>query len=140
GIDIIAGARGETEEEWERSLAFVESLPVDKLHVFPYSERPGTSALAIGHTVSQEEKHKRVARLTALSDRKLAEFMKERVGREYDVLWEQPASDSELMHGFTPNYLRVTAPYSENLINRISRVRLAEIDESEPDTFKGVLI
>lgn len=135
GIDIIAGARGETEEEWEKSYGFVEGLPVDKLHVFPYSERPGTKALNIGHTVSQEEKHRRVTRLTALSDKKLHDFMSERLGREYDVLWEQPAPGNDRMHGFTPNYLRVVAPLDESLINRISRVRLSGIDETENDSF-----
>ncbi|MDE6027065.1 MAG: MiaB/RimO family radical SAM methylthiotransferase, partial [Muribaculaceae bacterium] len=135
GIDIIAGARGETEEEWEKSFSFVEALPVDKLHVFPYSERPGTKALNIGHIVSQEEKHRRVGCLTDLSDRKLSEFMQERIGREYDVLWEQPAAGNDRMHGFTPNYLRVVAPLDESKINTISRVRLTAIDESETDSF-----
>ncbi|MDE6297986.1 MAG: tRNA (N(6)-L-threonylcarbamoyladenosine(37)-C(2))-methylthiotransferase MtaB [Muribaculaceae bacterium] len=135
GIDIIAGARGETEEEWKRSYEFVESLPVNKLHVFPYSERPGTGALQIGHIVSQEEKHRRVARLTALSDKKLHEYMTQRIGKEYDVLWEQPASDSDRMHGFTPNYLRVTAPLDSSKINTVSRVTLRVIDEFENDSF-----
>ncbi len=140
GIDIIAGARGETEEEWEKSFNFVNSLPVDKLHVFPYSERPGTKALNIGHTVSQEEKHRRVSMLTALSDMKLHDFMSERVGREYEVLWEQPAPGNDRMHGFTPNYLRVVAPLDDSFINRISRVRLAGIDDMEPDSFNAAMI
>ncbi|MDE5870231.1 MAG: MiaB/RimO family radical SAM methylthiotransferase, partial [Muribaculaceae bacterium] len=135
GIDIIAGARGETEEEWNKSFSFVESLPVNKLHVFPYSERPGTGALQIGHIVSQEEKHRRVAQLTALSDRKLHEYMSQRIGREYDVLWEQPGAGSDRMHGFTPNYLRVTAPYEPAKINTVSRVSLRAIDEFETDSF-----
>lgn len=135
GIDIIAGARGETEEEWLKSLAFAESLPVNKLHVFPYSERAGTSALQIGHVVSQEEKHRRVAKLTALSDKKLHDFMVRHIGKEYDVLWEQPSSDSDRMHGFTPNYIRVIAPLEQSKINRVSRVRLEDIDEIENDSF-----
>lgn len=140
GIDIIAGARGETQEEWDKSYEFVKRLPVDKLHVFPYSERPGTKALNIGHKVSQEEKHRRVAMLTSLSDKKLHDFMSERVGREYDVLWEQPAAGNDRMHGFTPNYLRVVAPLDDTLVNTISRVRLTGIDEEEPDSFTADLI
>lgn len=140
GIDIIAGARGETSEEWENSLQFVKSLPVDKLHVFPYSERPGTRALQIGHSVSQEEKHRRVSVLTALSDEKLTEFMKERTGRRYEVLWEQPAEGADMMHGFTPNYLRVTAPFRPELINTITRVTLAGIDPDEPDTYRATTL
>ena len=140
GIDIIAGARGENDEEWNNSYTFVKSLPVDKLHVFPYSERPGTSALQIGHIVSQEEKHRRVGMLTELSDLKLSDFMHERIGREYQVLWEQPAPGNDRMHGFTPNYLRVVAPLDEALVNTISSVRLIAIDDTEPDSFIGELL
>lgn len=140
GIDIIAGARGETQEEWEKSYSFAESLPVDKLHVFPYSERPGTKALNIGYVVNQKEKHRRVSMLTALSDRKLLEFMKERIGREYDVLWEQPTPGNDRMHGFTPNYLRVVVPVDEKRVNTISRVRLSGIDEIETDSFTAEII
>lgn len=140
GIDIIAGARGETSEEWKKSYSFIESLPVDKLHVFPYSERPGTKALNIGHVVPQAEKHKRVATLTALSDRKQTGFLKARQGREYDVLWEQPTEGSDRMHGFTANYIRVSAPYNPALVNNISRVRLISIDDREPDTFNSEIL
>ena len=76
-----------------------------------------------------------MAQLTALSDKKLHDFMTDRIGREYEVLWEQPAPGNDRMHGFTPNYLRVVAPLDEALINRISRVRLAGIDEIENDSF-----
>ncbi len=140
GIDIIAGARGETEEEWLKSYEFVKSLPVDKLHVFPYSERPGTKALNIGYVVDYKEKHRRVNMLTNLSDKKLLDFMKERIGREYDVLWEQPSPGNDRMHGFTPNYLRVVVPVDETKVNNISRVKLTGIDEHEPDSFTAEMI
>lgn len=136
GVDIIAGSRGETEDEWRKSLAFAENLPVDKYHVFPYSERPGTKALNIGYVVENGERHRRVDSLTRLSDSKLMEFMRQRVGREYDVLWEHPADGSGIMHGFTPNYLRVIAPLDEAKVNTISRVRLGEIDAEETDSFR----
>lgn len=135
GVDVIAGARGETQEEWEKGLRFIESLPVDKLHVFPYSERPGTKALNIGHVVPQHEKHLRVAELTRISDDKLSTFMAGNVGREYDVLWEHPTHGTGMMHGFTPNYLRVSAPLREDMVNTISRVRLTAIDPKDPESF-----
>lgn len=140
GIDIIAGARGETPEEWEKSLEFVKSLPVDKLHVFPYSERPGTAALSLGDAVTQEEKHRRVAQLTTLSDLRLHDFMQQRTGREYDVLWEHSTTDPEFMHGFTPNYIRVVAPMRPELVNTISHARLDRISDTEPDSFIGILL
>lgn len=135
GIDIIAGARGETEEEWNKSYEYVKSLPVNKLHVFPYSERPNTGALQIGHVVPVAERHRRVNMLTALSDRKLSDFMHRHIGKEIDVLWEQAPEGSLTMHGFSRNYIRVTAPNRPELVNKISRVKLKEIDPLEPDTF-----
>lgn len=121
GVDIIAGARGETEREWEKSYAYAESLPVSRFHVFPYSERPGTKALGIDHQVSQEEKHRRVARLTRLSDEKLREFSLRFFDTERPVLWEHPDSGEEgYMYGHTDNYLRVRAKASAELYNTIS--------------------
>ena len=125
GVDIIAGARGETPEEWERSFAYAVSLPVSRYHVFPYSERPGTKALGIDHQVSQEEKHRRVAQLTGLSDEKLREFSRNFFGRERPVLWEHPdAGEEGFMYGHTDNYLRVRALVSESLYNTITPARL----------------
>ncbi|MDE7350079.1 MAG: tRNA (N(6)-L-threonylcarbamoyladenosine(37)-C(2))-methylthiotransferase MtaB [Muribaculaceae bacterium] len=125
GVDIIAGARGETDSEWEKSFAFAESLPVSRYHVFPYSERPGTKALGIDHQVSQEEKHRRVAELTMLSDHKLKEYSRRFFGTERPVLWEHPDSGEEgFMYGHTDNYLRVRAKASDSLYNTISQALL----------------
>ncbi|MDE6794271.1 MAG: tRNA (N(6)-L-threonylcarbamoyladenosine(37)-C(2))-methylthiotransferase MtaB [Muribaculaceae bacterium] len=132
GVDIIAGARGETPEEWEKSLRFAESLDITRFHVFPYSERPGTKALLLGDAVSQEEKHKRVAQLTALSDRKMEAFMNRHKGIIRPVLWEQ-ASGEDFMHGLTDNYIRVEAPIRQRLINTVSEVRLNTIHPEEPE-------
>ena len=136
GVDIIAGARGETPEEWEKSLGFAESLDVTRFHVFPYSERPGTKALLLGDNVSQEDKHKRVALLTSLSDRKMEKFMRRHMGSVRPVLWEQ-ASGEEYMHGLTDNYIRVEAPLRPELINTVSPVRLMDIHADEPEMMSG---
>lgn len=138
GVDVIVGARGETQEEWLRSRSFIESLDVTKLHVFPYSERPGTSALALGGVVPQEEKHRRVGELTTISDAKTAAFAAAAVGQTRPVLWEQAARGG-MMQGLTDNYLRVLAPYDPARINTVSRVRLGEHDASRPDTLFAAL-
>lgn len=132
GVDIIAGARGETPEEWEKSRAFAESLDVTRYHVFPYSERPGTKALLLGDVVRQEEKHRRVSVLTAISDRKMERFMTAAFGSVRPVLWEQPSEDG-FMHGLTDNYIRVEAPLREELINTVSQVRLGSISPNQPE-------
>jgi threonylcarbamoyladenosine tRNA methylthiotransferase MtaB len=145
---VIAGARGETEEEWLKGLEFISSLPVQQLHVFPYSERPGTKALDIDEVVSQADKHRRVEALMALSDKKYNEFVRQMLGSEMPVLWEQPhltnhdgtpADPNEIMmHGFTPNYLRVEAPYHPELINHITTARL--ISPIDHETVSGSLL
>lgn len=132
GVDIIAGARGETPLEWERSLEFAESLDITRYHVFPYSERPGTKALLLGDAVTQEEKHRRVSMLTALSDRKMEAFMLNSRSSVRPVLWEQPSGD-DMMHGLTDNYIRVEAPLNPGLINRISMARLDSVHPTEPE-------
>lgn len=74
GVDLIVGARGETKELFVKSRDFVESLDISRLHVFPYSERPGTRALDIDYVVPQEEKHRRANEMIRLSEKKLEDF------------------------------------------------------------------
>ena len=138
GVDIIAGARGETNEEWERSYSYAASLPVSRYHVFPYSERPGTKALGISHQVSQEEKHRRVAMLTKLSDEKLRAFSRLFIGKERPVLWEHPDTDEEnMMYGHTDNYLRVRANASVGLYNTITPALLTGF--LDPETLTATI-
>ena len=124
GVDLIVGARGETDELFEESLRFVESLDISRLHVFTYSERPGTKALEIAHVVSQEEKHRRTRRMIELSDRKLRDFTARFEGTVRPVLIEHLRADGT-SEGLTDNYLRVRldAPAPE-LANCIRPVEL----------------
>lgn len=136
GVDIIAGARGETPEEWEKSLDFARSLDISKFHVFPYSERPGTKALLIGEPVETGEKHRRVAQLTALSDEKNKAFILANLGKTRKVLWEK-TSGKDILHGLTDNYIRVEAPFIPDMVNRISSLRLDKLNPSEKDLITG---
>lgn len=138
GVDIIAGARGETQQEWERSFDFASSLPVSRYHVFPYSERPGTKALDIDGQVPQEEKHHRVSMLTALSDKKLRDFSRQYFNTARDVLWEHPDSAEDgLMHGHTDNYLHVCAKADASLYNTISPALLTGFHLGDPETLSA---
>lgn len=127
GVDLIVGARGETLERFEESRAFVESLPISRLHVFTYSERPGTRALEIDHEVSQEEKHRRTRIMLGVSERKLKEFTARFVGTVRPMLVEHPRHDGS-MAGFTDNYLRVNIAPRPELSNTISDVRIVSIN------------
>ncbi len=106
GVDLIVGARGETEALFEESARFVDSLDISQIHVFPYSERPGTKALEIPHVVSQHEKHRRVERMIAISERKHDAFRQRFAGTMRPVLLEHPDTRGQ-MAGWTDNYLRV---------------------------------
>ncbi|MBP3589962.1 MAG: MiaB/RimO family radical SAM methylthiotransferase, partial [Muribaculaceae bacterium] len=127
GVDLIVGARGETEERFMRSKAFVESLPVSRLHVFTYSERPGTRALEIQPVVGAAEKHRRTRIMLGVSDRLYGAFAGRFAGTVRPVLLEHPKS-GRMMSGFTDNYLRVEVEASPSLDNRIVDVRLGTPD------------
>lgn len=123
GVDLIVGARGETEREFELSRDFVSSLPVSRLHVFTYSERPGTRALDIEHLVDPAEKHRRTREMLAVSDRLLEDFTGRFVGSVRPVLLEHPKAGHP-MAGFTDNYMRVVVDGSAELDNHIVNVRI----------------
>ena len=106
GVDVMVGCRGETPECFEETYDFLSGLDVTQLHVFPYSERPGTSALKIPYVVSDKDKRERSRRLLDLSDAKTHAFYERHIGQEAEVLFEK-ATRGRAMHGFTKNYIRV---------------------------------
>ena len=123
GVDVMVGCRGETLDCFDETYSFIEALPVTQLHVFPYSERPGTSALKIPYVVEESEKKRRSKLLLELSDRKTHDFYTSFIGSEAEVLFEK-ATRGRAMHGFTRNYIRVElasadarAEYDNKLMN-----------------------
>ncbi len=130
GVDVMVGCRGEKPECFEQSYEFIRSLDVTQLHVFPYSERPGTRALAIPYVVSERDKKLRSRRLLQLSDDKTHAFYARHVGREAEVLFEK-AGRGRAMHGFTRNYVRVELPAvlaREEYDNQLMTVRLGDFN------------
>ena len=137
GVDLIVGMRGETEKLFEESYEFCRSLDISRLHVFPYSERPGTLALRIDHVVDPREKNLRAHRMLRLSDEMLARFTARFVGTERKVLFEQPRKGYP-MHGFTDNYLKVEVPCDASRVNTIGTVLLGEPDDEM--TLKSTIV
>lgn len=135
GVDLIVGARGETIERYEESRRFVESLDISRLHVFPYSERPGTRALGIDHVVDQHDKHVRSREMINISERKLDEFANRFTGTVRPVLIEH-REKGKMMSGFTDNYLRVEIDANNALANKVVPVRLVEWQR---EVMKGVV-
>ena len=129
GVDVIVGTRGETNDLFEDTYRFIENLDISQLHVFSYSERPGTMALKIEHTVPAEEKHLRSQRLLALSEYKWKKFYQNYIGTEQEVLLEK-SKKRGIMHGFTSNYIKVEIQTSEDIKdNQIAKVRLGDFTE-----------
>lgn len=133
GVDVMVGTRGETPELFEETYDFLNSLDVTHLHVFPYSERPGTAALRIPYVVSDKDKKLRSKRLIEMSDVKTQTFYAKYIGTEAEVLFEK-ATRGKAMHGFTKNYIRVELPAaqsSDELDNQLIRVRLGDFNHDK---------
>lgn len=130
GVDVMVGCRGEKPEYFEESYEFIRSLDITQLHVFPYSERPGTRALSIPYVVSEQDKKLRSKRLLQLSDEKTHAFYAKHVGQEAEVLFEK-ANRGRAMHGFTRNYIRVELPAAlarEEYDNQLITVKLGDFN------------
>ena len=130
GVDVIVGTRGESEELFQQAYDFIKRLDISQLHVFSYSERPGTRALSIDGAVSPAEKHRRSQLLIALSEEKRLAFYERHIGKEAVVLFEKPRP-SMPMGGFTENYIRVECEPCKEYVNRLVRVRLGNFNEDK---------
>lgn len=130
GVDVMAGSRGETPECFESAYQFIESLDITQLHVFTYSERPGTKALEIPYVVSAADRHARTQRLIDLSNQRLQQFYTDHIGSEATVLVEHSLRHRPVV-GFTENYIRVELPQqATTMAGQIVKVRLREYNES----------
>ena len=129
GVDVIVGMRGETDDYFEESYRFIEGLDISQLHVFSYSERPGTKALEIPYVVTPQAKHARSQRLLELSEKKRRAHYERFIGAERPVLWEH-SREGEPMQGFTDNYIRVRQnTEGRPTDNTISMVKLGGFSE-----------
>jgi threonylcarbamoyladenosine tRNA methylthiotransferase MtaB len=126
GADIIVGFPGENQSDFEETYEFLSGLPLSYLHVFTFSERPGTAAVKLPGKVPPSVKTERSRALISLSDNKESEFNKLNLGKETEVLFEHTRSEG-MITGFTSNYIRVEHPWQTRLAGRIRRVRLTEL-------------
>ncbi|MBT30855.1 MAG: tRNA (N(6)-L-threonylcarbamoyladenosine(37)-C(2))-methylthiotransferase MtaB [Thalassobius sp.] len=128
GVDVIVGFPGETEEDFLDTYHFLNELDVSYLHVFTYSERPNTPAIDMEGAVPQKTRQKRSKMLRSLSHKKKRAFYEQHVGDQATVLFENDVENG-MMHGFTENYIRVTAKYDPLLINELKQVQLVRLNE-----------
>ena len=131
--DIIVGFPGETEEEFNTTYEFLKRIKFYKIHVFKYSQRKGTRAAVMPNQIDGNIKEERSRKLIGLSDKNEMEYNKEYIGKEVEVLFEEPHMENgkSFMKGHTTNYLVVKMETEENLDNVLKRVRIAGLDGLE---------
>lgn len=127
--DVLVGFPGEDEDAFDESYAFVEQMAFAKLHVFPYSPRPGTPAVRLASPVSHQVRDERARRMRVLGSEQRQRFRKRFVGRKLDVLWEKQRGDGRWA-GWTDNYIRVVAQGSDHLYNQITPTRLVGLENA----------
>lgn len=125
GVDVIVGFPGETEEEFDKTIDYIKSLPVSYLHVFTYSERANTNAPKMNEIVPMEVRRRRSKQLRILSLKLKLKFYNENIGYKGKVLFE--SKEDNFLVGFTENYIKVKVPFKPNMINTIQEVRLEKI-------------
>ena len=125
GVDVIVGFPGETEEEFNKTIDYIKSLPVSYLHVFTYSERANTNAPKMNEIVPIETRRKRSKQLRILSLKLKYKFYNENIGYMGKVLFE--SKEDNFLIGFTENYLKVKIPFKPKMFNTIQEVRIEKI-------------
>jgi threonylcarbamoyladenosine tRNA methylthiotransferase MtaB len=128
GVDVIVGFPGETHEDFLETYQFLNELDISYLHVFTYSERNNTLAATLEGVVNPKDRAERSKMLHILSDKKRRKFYQEHIGSSFNVLFENDIENG-MMHGFTDNYIRVTAKYDPVLINELKSVKLLSVNE-----------
>ncbi len=129
GVDVIVGFPGETEAEFLETYNFIKELPVSYLHVFTYSERPNTPAIEMEDSVPIPERKRRTNMLRILSEKKRNEYYSKMIGKYVTVLFEE-GKESDVMLGWTSNYIRVKQNYNKNLINKLTINKISKIEEN----------
>ncbi|MCF6242634.1 MAG: tRNA (N(6)-L-threonylcarbamoyladenosine(37)-C(2))-methylthiotransferase MtaB [Bacteroidales bacterium] len=134
GVDVIVGFPGETDELFQETYDFLESLDVSFLHVFSYSVRPGTESEQMSGKNDAKTIANRSKVLHQLSSQKHRAFYQKYIDTTHKVLFEAKNNQGKI-HGFTENYLKVEINYDESLINKVVNVQLAGL--IEPELFAG---
>ncbi|MBF70015.1 MAG: tRNA (N(6)-L-threonylcarbamoyladenosine(37)-C(2))-methylthiotransferase MtaB [Crocinitomicaceae bacterium] len=125
GVDVIVGFPGESEEEFNKTVDFLKSLPISYLHVFTYSERANTTAPRMEQIIPMEIRRNRSKQLRILSLKLKLKFYKDNVGYIGNVLFE--THEGDFLIGFTENYIKVKVPFKKGILNTIQKVKIEKI-------------
>ena len=127
GVDVIVGFPGETEEEFLKTVKFLNALDISYLHVFTYSERANTTANKMGNAIPINIRRERSRQLQILSEKKRRAFYETQIGKMGTVLFEADENGG-IMNGFSENYVKVKIPFDPSLINQTVKVKYLEVD------------
>jgi threonylcarbamoyladenosine tRNA methylthiotransferase MtaB len=123
--DVIIGFPGETDVEFRETLEFCRSMQFARLHVFPFSPRPGTAAATMPHRIPGDIKKMRNQQMLALARESASSFRQGSLGKTLDVLWEQQNDD--VWSGLTGNYIRVYTRNNDDLSNKVLPAELVKL-------------
>lgn len=124
--DVIVGFPGESDEDFQDAFQFIKLQDISYMHIFTYSERPGTVAQRFEGKISDTEKRKRSQKMHELSEEKKTAFYSGNTGKTFRVLWESDSVNG-FMQGWTENYIHCRTPYSPDLVNQITTIRISEV-------------
>ena len=136
GVDVIVGFPGESEQEFNKTIDYLKSLPISYLHVFTYSERANTNATKMNEVIPIEIRRKRSKQLRILSLKLKLKFYNDNIGFNGKVLFE--SKEDDFLIGFTENYLKVKIPFEEKMINTIQDVTIEKIS-SEVEAYGSIV-
>lgn len=123
--DVMVGFSGESDEEFLKSINFIEKIRFAKIHVFPYSVRPGTSAEKFKNQISPQVKNSRTKIMLTLAEKLNSEFLASQVNKTEEVLFERPIG--EFIEGYSKNYTPVLVKSDENLLGKIYNVKITSV-------------
>ncbi len=138
--DVMVGFPGETWEEFRQSLEFIKKMEFARIHVFPYSPRPGTPAAIMKGQIPEKVKKEREKLVAEVGQKSEMAFQSRFLGRVMEVLWETPERHGELFlcSGLTDNYIRVFALSPCPLSNTIAPARLVALREESKGHERGM--
>ena len=131
--DVIVGFPGETDEEFNITYENLKEIKFYKMHIFKYSQRKGTRAAVMPNQIDGNLKEERSRKLIELSDKNEKEYNNQYIGKEVEVLFEEPHIENgkRYMKGHTTNYLATKVQTNKKLDNEIRKVKITKLDELE---------
>ena len=128
--DVIVGFPGETEKDFNDTLKIIKSSKFSKIHLFPYSDRPGTSSYYFKDKIKPEIKKERMNIALKLANNEESEYRLNVLNQKRNILWEKPLNESPTkFEGYSEDYLRVHIESKDNLYNKITPVILKKSDK-----------